>query len=66
MAMVPMPLADADDLARGFEAENVGRPGRHLVAAEPLQEVGAVEPGRLHLDQHLVPSRLRNRPFDNH
>lgn len=52
-------LAHFGYLARAFQPENLAGPGRRRVVTLPLQQVGPVDPGGYHLDQHLPGAGLR-------
>ena len=58
-------LARRDDLARDLQPENIRRPRGRRIHAPPLQHVGAIDPGRGHLDQHFARTRPGQRPFDH-
>ena len=54
------PVADGGDVPRDLQPDQRARPGRRRVVALPLQEVGAVDPGRRHVDQELARPGLRS------
>ena len=55
-------VADGHDRPRHLEPGDVGRAGRGRVAALPLEQVGAVDPGRGHAQEHLTGPGGRHRP----
>ena len=52
-------VAEADHFAGQFEAEDGGTAGQRRVAAEALEDVGAVERGRMHAQQQFLVARNR-------
>ena len=48
------PLANGLDHTGAFEPEDLGRPGRRVVATRPLHEIGPVHRRRLDADAHLT------------
>ena len=57
-------IAGLDDFAGELEAENVGRPRRRRIEPAALQNVRAIDPRRLDLDQDLAWAGSRDRTLD--
>lgn len=51
------------DLAGDFQPKRLRRTGRRRIVAGTLQQIGTIDPGRMHADQHLPRRGTRARHF---